>query len=38
MMCWLIDSLSSSLMKTKEDKESLDRLGKIMGILTESFD
>lgn len=25
-------------MKTKEDKESLDKLGKIMGILTESFD
>ncbi|EAR96982.2 HECT domain and RCC1-like domain protein (macronuclear) [Tetrahymena thermophila SB210] len=38
MVCWLIDSVSSSLMKNKDDKESLEKLGKIMTLLTESFD
>ncbi|KAL4510149.1 hypothetical protein ABPG72_010342 [Tetrahymena utriculariae] len=38
MVCWLIDSVSSSLMKNKDDKESLEKLGKIMTLLTDSFD
>lgn len=38
MNCWLIDTLASSLMKTKDDKESLEKIGKIMSMLTESFD
>lgn len=38
MVCWLIDSISSSLMKNKDDKESLEKLGKIMTLLTDSFD
>lgn len=38
MLCWIIDSLSSSLMKTKDDKESVIKLGKILSLLTENFD
>lgn len=38
LLCWLIDSISNSLMKAKEDKESVEMFGIIMTMLTSNFD
>lgn len=38
MLCWLIDSLTTSLMKASEDKESIGKFSEIMKMLTDNFD
>ncbi|EGR31901.1 hypothetical protein IMG5_100510 [Ichthyophthirius multifiliis] len=35
--CWIIDSLSTSLMNAKKEKSSVEMLGKIVGMLCDMF-